>query len=468
MARKPGFVANPNEERGGEVSERRELTIALTPESLIKGRVSLPSSDAATGITVQLFSRQVQDGAFRWVPGHTTQANSNGEFRFAELLPGEYKVVTHELMDTDPATRVPGGQFYGYPPAYCPAAPDFTVAAPIQLKAGQTFEADLSPARQPYYPVTIPVTGEVAFGMVTVSIQGHASPGYSLGYNAERHRIEGLLPSGTYTVTMESRGPNGSSGTVSLAVSGATAQGPAMVLAPHSTIRLNVTENFVAKEPNMHSTWSSDYGTFEVHGPRLYLDASVEPVDDLGERQQRALRPPQGKDDASMVIPDVPPGRYWLRLLASRGYVASATAEGVDLLREPLTVLPGNSPAIDINMRDDFAELEGTFTNIGAGTKTATSVGDRLSSRSSAYIYMVPLPGEPGQFRQFGEDTEGEFDFQNVAPGKYLVLAFDKQQFNLPYRDSETMRNYESKGRTVRLTAGQKEKLELPIISSSE
>jgi hypothetical protein len=30
------------------------------------------------------------------------------------------------------------------------------------------------------------------------------------------------------------------------------------------------------------------------------------------------------------------------------------------------------------------------------------------------------------------------------------------------------MRNYEAKGRTVRLTAGQKEKLELTVISSTE
>ena len=55
-ARKPGFVTDPDEERGVEISAGREPTIALTPESLIKGRVLLPSSDAATGISVQLFS----------------------------------------------------------------------------------------------------------------------------------------------------------------------------------------------------------------------------------------------------------------------------------------------------------------------------------------------------------------------------------------------------------------------------
>ena len=68
------------------------------------------------------------------------------------LLPGEYKLVTHELMDTDPTTMLRGSQLYGFPPVYFPAAPDFAAAAPIVLKPGQTFEADLSPRARPIIP----------------------------------------------------------------------------------------------------------------------------------------------------------------------------------------------------------------------------------------------------------------------------------------------------------------------------
>jgi hypothetical protein len=466
IARKPGFVADPSEQQGVEISAGREPTIALTPEAVIKGRVLLPSSDAATGITVGLFSRQVQDGVFRWMPRGTVHANSNGEFRFAELVPGEYKLVTHELMDSDPTTTLRGGQLYGYPPVYFPPAPDFTAAAPIVLKADQTFEADLSPARQPYYPVKIPLAGDVANGMITVSIQGHDSPGYSLGYNAERHRIEGLLPDGAYLVSMESREPNAASGTVSLTVSGGPAQGSTMVLVPRSSIRLNVTENFASKDSHGTSSWSDQRGSFQLSGPRRYLQASVEPVDDLGFRAQRTLRPPQGKDDTSLVIADVPPGRYRLRLYSSMGYVTSATAAGVDLLRKPLVVLPGADTAVDISMRDDFAEIDGILTS--AELKTATGQSYRGSRQPPAYIYLVPVPGEPGNFQQTGADPEGHFAIGNVAPGKYLILAFEKRQANLPYRDAETIRSYEPRGRMVRLTAGQKEKLELPIVSSNE
>src|ERR1035441_4723947 len=154
------------------------------------------------------------------------------------------------------------------------------------LKAGQTFEADLSPVRQPYYPVWIAVAGDVANAVITVSIQGHDSPGYSLGYSAERHRIEGLLPNGAYLVSMESREPTAASGTASLTVSGAPAEDSRMVLAPRSSIRLNVTENFASNDPNEAAIWRDQRGPLQLSGPRRYLQASVEPIDDLGVRRQ--------------------------------------------------------------------------------------------------------------------------------------------------------------------------------------
>ncbi|MGA7317744.1 MAG: carboxypeptidase-like regulatory domain-containing protein [Silvibacterium sp.] len=468
QARKPGFLSDPNQSQGTEMALGSEPTITLIPEGLIKGRVALPSSDAAFGIVVEIFSRQVQDGTFRWVRGGTVQANSNGEFRFAELLPGEYKIVTHEFLDNDPSAMLPGGQLYGYPPVYFPGAMDFAVATAVQLKAGQTFEADLSPVRQPYYQVQIPVADEVENAAITVSLQGHESPGYSLGFNSQRHRIEGLLPSGNYLVSMESSGPNAASGTVSLTVSGGPTQGSSMVLSRHSSIQLNVTEDFLSKDWNTTSSWTDGKRTFEIHGPRLYLQANVEPVGDLDLQGGRSIRPPAGPDDDTLVIEDLAPGRYRLRPFSSRGYVASATANGVDLVQKPFVVMSGSAPAIDISLRDDFAEIDGLLTNLTAALDASAKPGYSVSWKPSAYIYLIPQPGGAGQYQQIGAGRDGKFYARNVPPGNYLILAFEKQQLNLPYRDLEAMRIYEPKGQTVRLAPGQKEKLELQIISGSE
>ncbi len=469
-ARKPGFIDDPNEEQQGRMTAGSEAVIALLPEGVIKGRIALPSTDAATGMNVEIYAHHVQDGAYRWNRHSETRTNSNGEFRFAELPPGEYRIVTHELMDTDPTTTL-GRQVYGYPPVYFAGAQDFTSANVIQLGAGKTFEADLSPVRQPYYPVHIPMAGEAGNVGVTVSIQGHESPGYSLGYRPDRQSIDGFLPNGSYLVSAHSfatDGLGGASGSVIVTVSGGPAQGPKLVLSRHCPIQLNVSEDYTSKDWNQTGRWSVGNRTFEVHGPRLYLEASLESTGDL-DFQARSIRPPKGPDDESLVIEDVPPGRYRLRLFASRGYVASASTEGVDLLEEPLVITSGSSRTVDIHLRDDSAQMEGSVARrTNELTEAARSRNDAGFFKPSAWIYFIPQPGSAGQFQQFAADGEGKFGGISLGPGKYLVLAFEKQQRDLPYRDVEAMRAYEAKGQLIRLAAGQKEKLELQVISGRE
>jgi hypothetical protein len=459
MARKPGFLDDPNQDQQTEASAGSQLTIALLPEALIKGRISISPTDAAVGINVQLVLRHFQEGRASWTAGPSTQTNSNGEFRFAELLPGAYKLVTHELMDTDPVNLVPGRQRYGFPPVCYPGIDDFASAPTIQLSAGQKFVADLSLVRKPYYGVRLPVANAANTGLnITVLVQGHRGPGYSLGYNAQEHRIEGLLPNGTYLVEGTSYGPDAASGSMDIVVAGAPSEGPSMTLTRNSSIDVHVTEEFLSK-PLVQSSvsWSNGKHTFAVHGPRLYLNVAVEAVDDFEPQKIAAVRPPTKPNDDSLVLENLAPGRYWLRLTSSRGYVASATMGTLDLLHEPFVVGPGSSGPIEITVRDDGAEIEGT---VAGGTSSP------MVSGAMAYVYCIPEPDSAGQFQQIGVSADGKFTSQMTAPGSYRVLAFGRQQPNLPYRDVDAMRDYDTKGQVIHLVAGQKESLQLQVISS--
>ena len=137
------------------------------------------------------------------------------------------------------------------------------------------------------------------------------------------------------------------------------------------------------------------------------------------------------------------------------------------MLHEPLAVSAGSTPTVDITLRDDFAEIEGALTNLNTVPDGAAKPGYSGSWRPSAYVYFVPQSEGTGQYQQILADAEGKFNAKNLAPGNYLVLAF-KKQMNLPYDDLEAMRIYEPQGQKIQLAAGQKEKLELQIISSSE
>jgi hypothetical protein len=464
IARKPGFLEDPTPHTPVEATPGAEITISLLPEALIKGRILSSEADPASGINVQLFSRQVQDGMPKWVPVGSARANSNGEFRFAELQPGTYKLMTNELLDNDPAITGPGGQRYGFPPVYYPGVSDYSAAGIIHLTAGQTVQADIPITHQPYFSVEIPIANpDPNFSLnVTVSVQGHSGSTYALGFNVAKMRIEGMLPAGRYIV--EATTPqNSASGQVNLSVSGAPAEGPSLTLIPNSSIPVHVTEQFTGTEPDRTAFWNSREHSIRVHGPRLYLQVSAQAADDFGGRGA-GLRPPAGQNDDSLILENLTPGRYWLRVQSARGYVASASRGGVDLLHEPLVVAPGSSAPIEVTMRDDTAELDGTVAGITAPTMT----GGTPSSRPQAWVYCIPLPDSAGEFQAIGVLPDGKLNPTALPPGAYRILAFANQQPNLPYRDAEAMRAYESKSQVVHLSAGQKASLQLQMISSIE
>ena len=239
MARKPGFL----ETGGGEsTASGDEITIALVPEALIVGRVSLPTTEAAERIQVELYRRQVREGRPHWVVAGSVTTRSNGEFRFSELPAGSYKLLTREMLDRDPLTFDPRGQLYGYPPVYYPAASDFTTAGILQVGAGKIFHADLTVVRQPYFPVKVRVTNAPPGNGVNVivSVQGHRGPGFALGYNYQDQMIEGMLPNGSYTLEATTFGPVTASGVTSISVHGGPFEGGRMALVPDSHLDVNV------------------------------------------------------------------------------------------------------------------------------------------------------------------------------------------------------------------------------------
>lgn len=480
MARKPGFLNDQNGIQTFQpVTAGKDITIPLTPEALVVGRVALPSSEASDTIQLELYRRQVQEGRARWFPAGSASSKSNGEFRFAELSAGTYKLLTQELMDRDPLTFDPHGQLYGYPPVYFPNATDFAVGQTIELAAGQIFQADISLVRHAYYPVKVTLVHvPTDSGInVVVSLQGHRGPGYSLDYNQEDHMIEGSLPNGNYTLEATSYGPNAASGLLNISVKGAAVEGPRMTMVENGSINVNVKEEFTASEdtngPGITTHISPPVG--EARGPRRYLSIRLEPADDFGERVMAALRPPSGPEDDWLVIAGVQPGRYWVKVETSRGFVAAITSGATDLQHQPLVVgVGGSSAPIEITMRDAAAEIDGnvhvaaaSFSGTG-GTTAAPNGAATASPETATHVYFIPLGDSSGEFKDVWVPPDGKFGPQPLPPGTYRVLAFDHPQERLEYRNPEAMSAYDAKGQQIRLVANQKEHLNLQLISSSE
>ncbi len=470
MARKPGFLNDPNGIQNlSQEPPGKDITISLTPEALVVGRVVLPSSEPSDQIQLEIYRRQVQDGRAHWISAGSVSTRSNGEFRFAELSAGSYKLLTREELDRDPLTFDPRGQQYGYPPVYFPNARDFDAAQTIQLTGGQIFQADISLVKHAYYQIKVAVANPVenvrGLGIV-VSAQGHRGPGYALGYNSRDQMIEGLLPDGNFTLEAASFGLNAASGQLNISVKGAAVEGPRMTLVPNGAISVNVQEEFTFSENT-----SSERVVIHRGGPRHDVYVRLEPADDFGQERGAGMRNASGPADDALVIEGVQPGRYWVRVDASRGFVASVTSGTTDLQHHLLVVGPGGSSApIEITLRDSTAELDGTVEGMpGAqGTPPPVIQSARMAADGSfGHVYFIPLPDSSGEFKDIGVAPDGKFGPRELSPGTYRVLAFDHRE-ELEYRDPEAMRAYDAKGLLVRLVAGQKEHLQLPLIVNSE
>jgi hypothetical protein len=494
MARKPGFLTNPNGHAQNLQNEAlKDFTLTLTPESLIVGAVTLPTSEAPDSIMLQVFRRQVQDGRAHWIPVGGAQSTSDGQFRFADLPAGTYKLLTHELLDHDPLTvdpltlpppNVPVGHLFGYPPVYYLSAPDFGSAATIQLAAGQTQTVNLSLVKLPYYRVKVPVINAPDNGVaVNVYAHGRKGPGFSLGYNNSDHAIEGMLPDGTYTIEASRFGSNGVTGFQTITIKGAPIDGPSMTLVSNASIPVIVKEEFTSADNPASMTWNINGRNTVLKGPRRYLSVTLEPADDFGVGPQVSLRDPRRAGDDALVIDGAAAGSYWVRVNSSRGYPASIRSGNLDLQHQPLIVGAGGTASpIEITMRDDTAEISGTVegvtptaqgpvissgANLASGDARGWTSYAPLGGQAAAHIYCIPLADSSGQLTEIWVSPDGSFVSQGLAPGAYRLLAFDREQHELEYRNPEALRTYDSKGPVVRVVGGQKEHVQLQLISTS-
>jgi hypothetical protein len=468
-ARKPGFFdAEDRSMFEQQNAAAHEITLSLVPESLIVGRVNLPSSNQFDRITVQVYGRHVNNGASQWGPVANAVARSNGEFRVANLRAGIYKVFTEELMDRDPVTFDPRGQAYGYPPIYYPAAGDFASAGTITLEAGKTTQIELSPVLQPYYPVRIAMTGADAQLDATISVapQGRKGPGYELGWG-EDGGIAGVLPNGVYTLEATVRqGERIASGTANIAVKGGPAVSSMTVL-PNASIPVIVKD-----ETGINSRTTILEGGFSREQKANIVLLPADDFDAMGG----FLRPPRKPNDNELVLENVRPGRYWVEIDPSVGYVASATYGGTDLLNQPLVIgAGGGGSAIEVVLRAESAQLEGSVeglptvnAGVGSDVRAGAPAGRPVGVTAAGYVYCIPQPDSDGRFTAGVFGPDGRFVIPQLPPGGYRVLAFQGQLRQLEYRNPDAMQVYNGRGPTVRLEPGQKEQVRVPLIVSQD
>jgi hypothetical protein len=462
-ARKPGYLDSQRTARSttrprSTQETSSDMTIYLVPEALLVGHVDVPGSEGEVRIPCELYRKEMRGGRQFWSPSGSSTTWGNGECRFSDLSEGVYKMITREQMDRDSLAQVPGGPLFGYPPVYYPNTTDFSAAGDIAVKAGQTVQVNLSVTRHAYYPVRLGTQNAPLGQPVTLTVwpMGHWGPGWSLGYNPAEQTIEGMLPSGNYTVEAYSRGEPGATGIANFSVKGAPVEGPGLMFVPNASIAITVRREYYANRSASDNSGSGSAvwrGTANIH---IALSA----LDESGAPQDVQARPVDGSQGREYTIPSVRPGRYRVDVtVPSGGYAAAIESGGKDLMHQPLVVpLGGAVPPIEVTTRDDGAEVDGSVTD-SSGNGASVSATQAVAQH---FIYLVPANGAQGEMTVSREN--GNFSFSQIPPGDYFVLAFAEQQEDLGNGNGPLPPELQAKAQAVHLEEGQKVNLTLHVV----
>ena len=254
---------------------------------------------------------------------------------------------------------------------------------------------------------------------------------------------------------------------MNISVKGGGVEGATLSLVPNGSIQVNVKQEMTAPEMVSQGSWYVVDGkpTSKSQYILSTMQVNLLPLDEFQRGGMGRFGQTGTADGETRVLEHVSPGRYRVHVNAQRGYVAAVSSGGLDLLHNPLVVAPGGtSSPIEITLRDDGATVEGTIENWRSETQGRDTL---LPGQQLACIYLVPMT-ETMAPPLVGWTGDGHFSLQQVPPGSYRALAFDRQPGELEFTSEEAMKKYEAKSQVIQLEAGQKQALKLQLNAVSE
>jgi hypothetical protein len=447
FASRPGYFTLD----GAPASTTQPLILPLVPEAIISGTVTDLMGHPIQDLHVELRVLQVRNGLRSWQQTQTTITSVEGEYRFAELRAGQYRVVTGLQAEGTP--EAPSTAFV---PAAYPPAEESEGNSALTIAAGDHSEANLTPSTEKLYPVTGVIRGPVN-GSVVIEADGPDGEPLNTGGRIypESGTFRLLLPSGTYRLNVHSFvQPGPLFGTREVVVGHAALEGVAISLTPQITVPVEVDYQVIDTGTNVEQTLPGPPFNFTLENAD-----PAGPVRTLLAVPRRIPGTPQAPEPGgAYMVENVEPGRYdMLAQGAPPWYLASAACDNLDLMRNVLVISAGTGACtIRAVLRNDAANLHWSIAPT-----------DVLKSGGSVFVSVIPLDNltaaaQSGIFSSSPAGSSPQGTFTGLAPGRYLVIALPHQQ-ELPYRDSEAMKTYLPLGQEITLSRNGQAEVQLQL-----
>jgi 5-hydroxyisourate hydrolase-like protein (transthyretin family) len=430
------------------------ISIKLTPNGSVTGRVLDDDGDPLAGAEVALFQVMWRQGRFELSSGATESADDRGAFRFGELTPGRYFVRARPAgARVVPTTiAVPGETPQ---PTWFGGSLDHANAAVIQLAPGEN-RMDLDIRLRS--AVSFGIEGRVA-GIENLEIDaGNPStrprlsltridsevrePMNSLNLkNDGTFAVDGLRP-GTYELTaIQGKYDRGFTysllGRARIDLRAGDLSGVVLQLHPPVSISGRVILDGDMPEPKSIS---------------VFLDG----LD--GAFGTTAVTSKTGKFE----LKNVAAGRYMVRIWDSvedRAYLKRVEIGGSAAAENVIEIGAGAAPSMDLVISERGANVWG---QVKAETPAAAP---------GQVVVLLPEIADPAlrelKARTAAADQNGTFWIRNLAPGRYKAYAWA----DIPegaWKNPQFLERMTSHGLAFQLEEGQRQSLEVTVVPAAE
>jgi protocatechuate 3,4-dioxygenase beta subunit len=503
----PGYITPPpidDENSYGVYRAGDVANITLARGGVITGKVVNASGSPLTGVSVNAIRVGGLDGepdnqlVFQSF-GRAWRTDDRGVYRIYGLTPGSY------IIQAGPAGQAggPGGArpnilspFSEDAPTYYPSSAR-DVATPVAVRAGEEVSGiDISYRGEKGRVVSgriVAKTGDNAFGpaQIVLSVAGSDSVvATTLQMDAgprnvgRMNRAEGRafafygVRDGEYDVVALRSGFGLESDAVSaprrVSVHGADVGGVELTLTPLASLGGRVT--IEKKAAVCHSTRASsveeillaaERDKVQTQEPSLLSQlTAIRPTapDSAGEFMLRNLQAGRHR-----VIVRLPDENWYLRAISLESKPPSPSARrtasraSTNVARDGVTIRPGEKPAgITVTIAEGAAALKGRVASNQAGQD------GRLPAKVRAYL--IPAEKEaaddPLRYAQTTAAGDGDFNFKNLAPGRYYLLAKQIKDGDAHADRASLRKEAEASGTVIELQSCQRvEDYELTIQS---
>lgn len=449
MCQKSGFINGRIGSRGGmfgggmsssiTVSAGQTVTGVkgeMTPQAIISGRVLDEEGEPLQNIHVQILRSQYMQGRKQMLPMGMGETNDRGEFRIANLQPGQVILsITAPRGPNAPTGSTDQKPSVAYVQTYYPGATEIGQAAKIDVTAGAElsgFDLKLLKGRvtrvrgklldasgQPmknYFLQVMPKSDVFFRGFMSNSFARLPDNSFELG----------AVQPGSYMLMVQTQ-PMGSS--------------PPLVYREPLEVGTENIDNLVIRIP----------AAVKVEGQILVTGTPPENFNrqnvrlQLADESGRSWMPMSQqtvKEDGSFVLENVLPGKY--RLNAYGGgdgiYLDSVIYGNQDVTGKDFEIM--EAAPVKVMLAVGGGSVTGTVTQDG---KPTPGISVLLLSTNSAKRDM-PFT------KTATTDQNGNYSMKSVAPGDYLVLALSEMEYGFWYEE-ERLRKVEGKGAKVSVSS---------------